>query len=90
VCPYLYRLVVHHQQFIAAVGNLEQLAPLSLNLDESAPIAVLLTDAHEQEFVSGNMSKEAAFQSAVTAVQQAASEQELDERVTLALGNLDA
>ena len=42
-----------------------------------------------QEFQSGNMSQETAFQDAVTAVQQAASEQELDERVSVALGDLD-
>ena len=43
-----------------------------------------------QEFQSGNMSQETAFQDAVTAVQQAASEQELDERVSAALGGLDS
>lgn len=36
------------------------------------------------------MSQEGSFQAAVTAVQQAASEQELDERVALALDNLDS
>ncbi len=36
------------------------------------------------------MSQETAFQAAVTAVQQAASEQELDERVSVALGDLDS
>lgn len=42
-----------------------------------------------QEFNSANDSKEVAFEAAATAVQQAASEQELDERVATALSNLD-
>ncbi|KAL0033057.1 hypothetical protein WJX79_000382 [Trebouxia sp. C0005] len=44
----------------------------------------------KQEFQSGNMSQETGFQDAVTAVQQAASEKELDERVSVALGDLDS
>ena len=43
-----------------------------------------------QSFASDNESKEAAFQAAVSAVQQAASEQELDERVAAALISLDS
>lgn len=42
-----------------------------------------------QEFDRENGSKEAAFQAAITAVDQAASEQELDERVASALTSLD-
>lgn len=42
-----------------------------------------------QEYERENASKEAAFQAAVTAVKQAASEQELDERVIVALTSLD-
>lgn len=42
-----------------------------------------------QEFCSENDSKEMAFQAAITAVQQASSEQELDARVGSALSNLD-
>lgn len=42
-----------------------------------------------QEFDRENGSKEAAFQAAITAVNQAASEQELDERVGSALTSLD-
>ncbi|DBB04647.1 TPA: hypothetical protein ACH3X1_012711 [Trebouxia sp. C0004] len=44
----------------------------------------------KQEFQSGNMAQETAFQDAVTAVQQAASEQELDGRVSASLGDLDS
>ena len=42
-----------------------------------------------QDFTHDDASKEAAFQEAVQSVQQAASEQQLDERVTTALGDLD-
>ena len=42
-----------------------------------------------QDFTHDDASKEAAFQEAVQAVQQAASEQELDEQVMTALGSLD-
>ncbi|KAL3136899.1 hypothetical protein ABBQ32_006507 [Trebouxia sp. C0010 RCD-2024] len=42
-----------------------------------------------QEFSSENVSKETAFQAAITAVNQASSEQELDERVSSALSSLD-
>ena len=42
-----------------------------------------------QEFSSENESKETAFQAAITAVHQASSEQELDERVSSALSSLD-
>ena len=42
-----------------------------------------------QEFGIENSSREVAFQAAITAVNQAASEQELDERVGSALSSLD-
>lgn len=42
-----------------------------------------------QEFGNENSSKEVAFQAAITAVNQAASEQELDERVGSGLHSLD-
>ena len=42
-----------------------------------------------QEFDDENESKEVAFQAAIAAVNQAASEQELDERVGSALSSLD-
>lgn len=42
-----------------------------------------------QDFGDENNSKELAFQAAITAVNQAASEQELDERVGSALSSLD-
>lgn len=42
-----------------------------------------------QEFGNENKSKEVAFQAGMTAVNQAASEQELDERVGSALSSLD-
>lgn len=42
-----------------------------------------------QEFDRENDSKEASFQAAITGVNQAASEQELDERVGSALTSLD-
>lgn len=42
-----------------------------------------------QDFDSENASKEAAFQAAIIAVNQAASEQDLDERVGSTLSSLD-